>query len=410
MKRSLILLSFLVSGALWAQDPAVYKERTLLEQEIKENEERGRFLADRQNRPYVQAEQRTGKYLTFDWSKVERPRELKEFKQIWHTPPIRQWWTNTCWCFAGTSFLESEAKRLMGHEMKLSEMYTVYFEYIEKAKEYVRTKGKSVFEEGGQVEGVLLRWKQYGIVPQVDYPGLGNNQKVYNHELLIDELHAYLGMVKKNGYWDEEVVVKSVRAILDKHLGVPPTHVTVEGKEYTPQEFLKNVLKLNCDDYVAILSLKHIPFWTKGIYPVPDNWWKSENYHNVPLEDFYTGMVKAVKAGHTIAIAGDVSEPGYDGTENCAIVPSFDVPQSAINQDSREFRFYNHTTEDDHGIHIVGHTQKGGRDWFLVKDSSRTSQRGVPGYLFFRDDYVKLKMLTYVVHRDAVKDLLVKFK
>lgn len=105
-----------------------------------------------------------------------------------------------------------------------------------------------------------------------------------------------------------------------------------------------------------------------------------------------------------------MSEPGYNGFENIAVVPTFDIPQGYINQDAREFRFYNHATEDDHGLHMVGITSVGGRDWFLIKDSARSSRWGkFEGYYFYRDDYVRLKMLTILVHRDAVKDLLAKF-
>jgi len=31
------------------------------------------------------------------------------------------------------------------------------------------------------------------------------------------------------------------------------------------------------------------------------------------------------------------------------------------------------------------------------------------GYYFFHEDYVKLKMMTFLVHKDAMKDLMMKF-
>ncbi len=96
-----------------------------------------------------------------------------------------------------------------------------------------------------------------------------------------------------------------------------------------------------------------------------------------------------------------------------AVVPTFDIPQEYIDQDSRELRFNNHTSEDDHGIHLVGMmpSADGHHTWFLIKDSSRSARWGKhEGYYFYRDDYVRLKMLTYTVHRDAVKDLLAKVK
>lgn len=403
------LLAFL-SFTLAAQDKVVYKERVLLPREKQEEADRDRFLANRRGKPYAQAEEKAGRVLSLDFSKLERPRELKEFKSAWHNPPKRQWWTNTCWCFSTTSFLESEVKRQSGQELKLSEMFTVYWEYVEKAKGFVRTKGQSAFAEGSESEAVLLRWKAYGIVPESAYTGLPAGQTVFNHELLFEEVQSYLSGVKQGGAWDEATVVRCVRAILDKHLGVPPEKVVVNGRELTPKQYLAEVVKLNPDDYVEFMSQMHVPFWTKGEYPVPDNWWHSQDYLNLPLADWYGALTKAVQAGYTVAIGGDVSEPGYEGAEDCAIIPSFDIPQDAINQDSREFRFSNKTTDDDHGIHIVGMTRKAGHDWFLIKDSARSSQKGIPGYTFYRDDYVKLKMLTFMVHKDAVKDLLAKMK
>ena len=43
------------------------------------------------------------------------------------------------------------------------------------------------------------------------------------------------------------------------------------------------------------------------------------------------------------------------------------------------------------------------------KDSNRSSRHGKwEGYYFFRDDYVRLKMLTFTVHRDAAADILAR--
>ena len=126
---------------------------------------------------------------------------------------------------------------------------------------------------------------------------------------------------------------------------------------------------------------------------------------------WYGTIQHAVQAGYTVALGGDTSEPGYDGFEDAAIVPDFDVPQTHINQSARELRFVNRSTTDDHAIHLVGHTVVGNRDWFLIKDSARGCRHGkCKGYYFYRDDYVRLKMLTFLVHKDALTDVTAKFK
>jgi bleomycin hydrolase len=117
----------------------------------------------------------------------------------------------------------------------------------------------------------------------------------------------------------------------------------------------------------------------------------------------------AISDGYTLSIGGDVSEPGYNGWEKACVVPSFDIPGEFINQDSRELRIYNSTTEDDHGIHMVGYTKVGGHYWYLIKDSARSARQSeTKGYHFYRDDYVKLKMLSFTVHKDAAKDYMQK--
>ena len=115
--------------------------------------------------------------------------------------------------------------------------------------------------------------------------------------------------------------------------------------------------------------------------------------------------------GHSLVIGGDTSEPGIWGLHDIAIVPTFDTPGAHIDQDSREFPFVNQSSTDDHTIHLVGITRFGDHDWFLIKDSNRSSRLGKhEGYYFYRDDFVKLKMLVITVHRDWVPELLGKFE
>jgi len=122
-------------------------------------------------------------------------------------------------------------------------------------------------------------------------------------------------------------------------------------------------------------------------------------------------ILRSLDKGITVVIGGDVSEPGLYGEQDIAVVPSFDIPGNFIDQSSRELRFAEGVTTDDHGIHLVGHTRLDGHDWFLIKDSNRSSRHGAyKGYYMYRDDYVKLKMLTITVHRGVVEDILARLK
>ena len=352
--------------------------------------------------------------FSVDLAEASLPNKIDLYTKQWHTPPVSQGNTSTCWSFSTTSFLESEAYRISKQQVKLSEMYTVYWEYVEKARRFVSERGNSAFEEGSEANAVTRMWKLYGIVPLEYYTGLTGGRKYHNHEDMFSELSGFLASVKANSLWNEEYVIGTIKSIMNHHIGMPPTEITVNGRKLTPLQYLTDVLRINPNDYVDILSYRQEPFYRQVEYKVPDNWWHSDDYYNIPLDEFMSALKNAVRKGFTVSIGGDVSEPGLDRTSQCAVIPDFDIPAEYINDDARQFRFSNHTTTDDHGMHIVGYAEKDGKDWYMLKDSGAGSKNNDPnarewGYYFFSEGYVKLKMMDFMVHKDAVKDVLTKF-
>ena len=352
------------------------------------------------------------KTFVLDFSGYDLPKSIKEFKYYWHRKPHSQGMTGTCWSFSTTSFMESEVYRMHKKKVALSEMWTAYWEYVEKAKEFVRTRGKSLFAQGSEANAVTRIYKKYGIVPYKSFTGFLPGQEFYDHDKMFNEMHTFLQSVKKSDAWNEDFVISTIKQILNKYMGVPPTKVIVDGKTYTPKEYLKDYLQLNPDDYVDILSYMQQPYWKQVPYEVPDNWWHDSSYYNVPLDVFMKIIKKAITHGYTLAIGGDVSEPGIDGNVEAAVVPSFDIPSAYIDQYARQFRFSNRTTTDDHGIHLIGYKKgKDGKYWFLIKDSGSRAFNGKnKGYFFYHEDYVKLKIMDFMVNKEIVKDVLKKFK
>ena len=351
------------------------------------------------------------KVYKLDFTGLDIPKTVDEFTSIWHNPPVSQGRTGTCWCFSTTSYLESEVYRINNKKVKLSEMYTVYCEYLEKAKRYINERGNSEIGEGSEANATPRIWKKYGVMPEEVYTGLKEGQKFHDHKGMINEITLYLQNLKVTNAWDTQTGLSNIKSIMNHYIGEPPADFTFEGKKYNPASFLKDYLQINTDDYVDIMSLKEKPYYQQVEYEVSDNWWHDSSYYNIPLDVFMTTIKTAIKNGYGLAIGGDVSEAGYDGWHNAAIVPSFDIPSEYINDDAREFRFNNGTTGDDHGIHLVGYQNRNGRTWFLIKDSGAGSRNGnAKGYYFYDEDYVKLKIVDFMVHKDVVKELLAKFK
>ena len=348
-------------------------------------------------------------FLAADLSAHDRPSDPGAFTRLFHLPPVEQGKTGTCWAFAATSLLESELRRQGKAEVKLSELHTVYWEYVEKARRFVREKGDSFLGEGSEPNSAMARIAQYGLVRASDYTGLLDGRTAHDHGPLFREFRGYLTGLAARNDWDETRAVKGVRAILDRHLGRPPDRIAVDGRSLTPLEYL-GALGLRPDDYVAFISFMHLPFYEKGEFRVPDNWWRSRDYHNLPLYEFSLALLRALRRGYTATLAVDFSEPGYLGETDTAMVPSFDLPSSHIDQSSRELRFANGTTTDDHAVHCVGYLESATDGWFLIKDSWENAWWGkAKGYFFYRDDYVRLKALMFMAHKDAVKEVLAKF-
>ena len=351
------------------------------------------------------------KVFKMDFSEKDLPTSVDQFKKVWYNKPVSQGWTGTCWSFSTTSFFESEVKRIHGKELELSPIYTAYWEYVEKARRFIKERGDSYFAEGSEANAVMKIWKIYGVVPLEDYYGLLPEQEFHDHHVMVEEIEKYLNSLKKTNAWNEKVTLETVKSILNHYLGTPPEYIKVNGKKMTPMEYFKKVVKLNPDDYIELLSLKGQTYYEFVEYKVPDNWWHSEDYLNVPLNDFMSIMKSAMRDGYSICLGGDVSEAGYDAYKEVALVPDFDIPSEYINEDARQFRFSNETTTDDHGIHCVGWMEKEGKDWYLIKDSGSGSKNGNNwGFYFYHEDYVKLKMMNILVHKEAAKDILKKIK
>ena len=379
-----ITIFLLITSTLTAQDKGEF--------EIYSNTFYGKIL--KESNLYNKKKKDASKSFKMNFDGKQIPQSLDEFTIVESAEPISQGNTGTCWCFSTTSFYESEIKRISNKTINLSELYPVYFEYIEKAKGYINSRGNTHLGEGSETNAVQRMMDMYGIVPFDAYEGKPSDQPFYNHEKMFAEIETYLKNCKTTNYWDEEAILSNIKSILNHYMGVPPTSFKYNGKTYTPTSFLKNVTKLKPNDYVDFMSLLEKPYWTQAEYKVPDNWWRSDDYYNVPLNDFMFAIKNAIENGYSISIGGDVSESGYSSTYDVAMVPSYDIPSEHIDENARQFRFSNGTTTDDHAIHLIGYKIDDMGDWwFLIKDSGSGSRNGrFPGYYFYHEDFIKLKM------------------
>jgi bleomycin hydrolase len=398
MKKLLVLIG--LSTLLFAQSHLIYKEKYVDPVHAKIQAIRDEKIADK----VAETEKIRAAYsdekdfkLFASPEGIDIPGSIDVFEPFFHFPPKHQGLTGSCWAHTGISFIETEVERKQDIEIKLSVMQIVFWDFYQKCRYFIETRGEKTIRVGSQIGGTFRVAEEFGLIPEKDFPG---NPTVEGFDAgpLYDELVSYLDYLKNNNIWELESAMAYVKDILQKHLGDMPDEFKYDGKTYTPKSFYSKVLKFNPKKYIPIQSTMSFPFHEYENFPYPDHWWKGKEFYNIPLDEFYTAIVKAVKAGYSVPIGGDTSEPGYNRYAGIAFVPECDIPQDYINQDAREYRINNETTGDDHAVHIVGYVSLNGVDWFLIKDSSRTAyQSDHPGYYYYRGDYVKLKMLNAIV-------------
>lgn len=395
------------------RDSAVYVDKVriaVIEEMKKENErqaEEARREADETRARLAAQRKRPERELRPDISGLDKPRTLDEFGRIWHQPPQAQYLTGTCWAFAGTSFAESEIRRRYDRTVKLSEMWSVYWEWVEKARAWAAQRGALDIGEGSQPHVVLELWARHGVVPHEAYRGVLEADGRHDHAALSSRLNALFAWLGENEIYDEDLVEKLVRQLLDETMGVVPSSFVVADVTYTPASFRDAFVQLSPQDYVGVISILREPFWKPALFDAPDNWRRESTYVNVPLGVFVETLRRALGSGYGAALSIDTSEPGMIGVDDVAIIPSWDIPAAFIDQAAREFRLASGATSDDHSVHAVGSIARGDTEWWLIKDSNRTSRLGsLEGYMMLRRDYVQLKVLSAYVAREAIAPIL----
>ena len=336
--------------------------------------------------------------LVFTVSAQEEKEVFTIEKEIKHLPVINQGSTGTCWSFATTSFLESEIIRKGFAETDLSEMYFVYYGYINKAKQFLFYQGNNSFSQGGQAHDVFNVIGEYGIVTFDEFPGEKVDGK-YKHGDLVKELNDKVIALNGEQKDFDASDIESLVPVLKEKIGKLPKKVKNEDGNFTPVEFAVR-FKINPDDYVELSSYTHHPFYKPFVLEVPDNW-AHGLYYNVPIDELIEIMYYSLNNGYTVCWDGDTSEKTFTHKKGKADLPEKQIGK--VDQDLRQETFYNRTTTDDHLMHLVGLSKDSkGRNCFYTKNSWGADSNSYGGYLHMTEDYVRLKTIAILVHKDAI--------
>jgi len=333
-------------------------------------------------------------------------------------PVQNQHRSSTCWVYSTNSFLESEVLRMGKPAVDLSEMFVVRAGYLERAENFVRRQGAAAFGQGAENHDVLNIVKEYGIIPQAVYSGFPAGQDKPVHGELEAVLKAIVNAVVKlpDGKLSNQWMA-AYKGALDGYMGAPPSTFQWEGKTYTPQSYFQS-LGIDPNNYVALTSFNHHPFYKPFVLELSDNWSNGE-FYNVTIDELVQTAENAVQNGYSVAWATDVSEKTFSAKEGLALLPETawdDLSQGArdsiwkapikekwVTQEERQQAFDEMTTTDDHGLHITGLvTDQSGTKYFTVKNSWGTVKKEMSGFLYVSQPYFRYKTMAIMVHKDAL--------
>jgi bleomycin hydrolase len=344
--------------------------------------------------------------------------------------------SGTCWSYASTSFIEAELLRTGKGTYDLSEMFHVRTAYEMKAEKYVRMHGKTNFGGGGLALDLIQIWKDRGMLPQEAYPGDAQGDSLPVHGELDAVLQGYIDQVIRNRNRSLTPVWKSAyNGILDAYLGELPERFDYQGESYTMRSF-GDGLGIKPEDYIAVGSFSHHPFYEPFVLEIPDNWiWGS--ILNVPLDELMDLLDHALETGYSVCWDADVGEKGFDWKSGVALLPSLEIEdltgsergrwdelseseqqalfydfstpkkEKEITQELRQLWFDNYQTTDDHLMHIMAiASDQEGKRFYKVKNSWGNDGHIYDGYLFVSESYMKAKTIFFMVHKDAIPEAL----
>ena len=321
-------------------------------------------------------------------------------KEIKHLPVISQGRTGTCWSFATTSFLESEIIRLGSPETDLSEMYFVDYGYHNKIQKYLMYHGNNNFGQGGLSHDVMDILTEHGMATYEAFEGK-KIEGVYNHSSLEKELKEKTSAINKKRKDFNYAETEELDDILTEQIGKLPKKIEIDGKKLKPIDF-RNSLKIDPDNYIELSSYTHHPFYKQFVLEIPDNW-AHKSYYNLPIDELMEVMIYAINSGFSVCWDGDVSEKLFSHKNGKADLPENQIGK--VDQKLRQETFLNRTTTDDHLMHLVGLSRDSkGRTCFYTKNSWGANSNSFGGYLHMTEDYVRLKTVAFMIHKDALPE------
>ena len=344
-----------------------------------------------------------------------------------------------CWMYTGLNVLRAKViEKYKLNEFQFSHNYLFFYDQLEKANLFfngmIETASlplddrkvewllKNPIGDGGQWTGVVDLISKYGIVPESAMPETYQSENTSMMSRLIKRKMREDGMeLRKLGQsrMAKEMVLKQknkklaeIYKMLAYSLGEPPLKFTwqykdtnndiSDTKEYTPQEFFKEVLHVNLKDYVMIMDNPTLEYGK--LYEIEydrhmqegGNW----KYINVNVEKIKEYAIKSLQANEGMYFSCDVGKQ-LESNKGFLDVNTYDYG-SLYGVDfkmDKKTRIQTFESGSTHGMALMGVNiiSNNKADKWLLENS--WGKKGHNGYLIMTDEWFNEYMFRLVLDK-----------
>jgi len=348
-----------------------------------------------------------------------------------------------CWMFSGLNTLRPSARKSLGiSEIEFSESYIFFYDKLEKANVYLEAMARyrdrpisdriveflfrEPVQDGGNWLGFIELIKKYGVVPKEVMPETfsSSNSGQVNHVLNV-RLRQY-GLHIRGAKDEREIAglraqaLKDVYKILALNFGLPPQQFPWRYEKsdkslsplrnYTPQEFFKQYVSIDLDDYVALYSIPTLPFYAKYEIEldkaVEDR--PTMYFVNVPLDRLKSLALAMILHNEPVWFGCDVGkESNIDSGTLTTDVNDYGSLYGMDFTMSREELFQTYQSIPTHNMVLLGVDTVAGRPGKWLVENSWGEKAGKKGYLRMTDDWFDKYVQIAVIKKEFLqKDIL----
>ena len=303
------------------------------------------------------------------------------------TPVKDQGRSALCWVYAMLATIETE-HLMRGDSVNLSVSYAARMALTDRARTYYLTRAARPLSQRGMASELLHTIHTHGLLAYDTYSV--PRADVFNVLGRRMQNVCRLAMAQREGLsWLDA----RLDDLADRSLGFLPRTQFMLGAAYTPQEFARSVCRR--DEYQALTSFSHHPFYERFALEVPDNY-RQDTFLNLPIDSLTNLVERSLRSGHPVCWEGDVSEPGFLFHRGRAVIENRDA---AVTQQWRQEEFETFRTTDDHCMAIVGLAHDDSGQKFFVCKNSWGPNNPYQGLMFLSFAYFKLKTIAvWAIH------------